>query len=85
MDIFAEQSGQFQEWLRKQTDLEQTLQLDNPFAGVRHTRLSEMLLHLVNHGTYHRGNVSTMLRQLGYASAMSDYAFFWYQEPVETM
>ena len=25
----------------------------------------QMLLHLVNHGSYHRGQVTTMLRQLG--------------------
>jgi uncharacterized damage-inducible protein DinB len=85
MDLYGELSGQFHQWLRDQTDLEQTLLLDNPFAGVRQTRLSEMLFHLVNHGTYHRGNISTMLRQLGYASAMNDYAFFCYREPLEAM
>ncbi len=85
MHLYGDLSGQFQQWLGGQTDLEQTLLLDNPFAGVRQTRLSEMLFHLVNHGTYHRGNISTMLRQLGYASAMNDYALFWYQEPVEAM
>lgn len=87
MDLYTELSGQFQQWLDQRTvlDLEQTLLLDNPFAGVRQTRLSEMLFHLVNHGTYHRGNISTMLRQLGYASAMNDYAFFWYQESMEAI
>lgn len=87
MDLYTELSGQFQQWLGQRTvlDLEQTLLLDNPFAGVRQTRLSEMLFHLVNHGTYHRGNISTILRQLGYASAMNDYAFFWYQESMDAI
>jgi uncharacterized damage-inducible protein DinB len=31
----------------------------------------EMLQHVVNHGTYHRGQVTTMLRQLGAAPAQS--------------
>jgi len=31
----------------------------------------EMLQHLVNHGTYHRGQVTTMLRQLGAAPPRS--------------
>ncbi|WDH83678.1 DinB family protein [Paenibacillus urinalis] len=70
----------YSEWLSSQTDLEQTILLNNPFAGVRQTRLSEILMHVVNHGTYHRGNVSTMLRQLGHASTMNDYSFYWYQE-----
>ncbi len=31
----------------------------------------EMVQHVVNHGTYHRGQVTTMLRQLGAAPARS--------------
>lgn len=84
-NIFAQLSEQYGEWFRNQADLEQTILLDNPYAGIRQTRLSEIVLHLVNHGTYHRGNVSTMLRQLGHASAMNDYALFWYQQPVESI
>ncbi|MEH6936025.1 DinB family protein [Bacillus sp. JJ783] len=81
---FAELAEQYREWFRSQTDLEQTILLDNPFASIRQTRLSEIVLHVVNHGTYHRGNVSTMLRQLGHASTMNDYSLFWYQESVES-
>ncbi|MCP1182572.1 DinB family protein [Paenibacillus sp. 1781tsa1] len=83
MQMFADLSAQSSEWLQGQTNLEQTVLLDNPFAGVRETSLSEMVFHLVNHGTYHRGNVSTMLRQLGHASIMNDYSLFWYQEPAQ--
>ncbi|PEM33827.1 DinB family protein [Bacillus pseudomycoides] len=82
---FAELAEQYREWFRSQTDLEQTILLDNPFANIRQTRLSEIVLHVVNHGTYHRGNVSTMLRQLGHASTMNDYSLFWYQESVESI
>ncbi|MCZ8521791.1 MULTISPECIES: DinB family protein [Paenibacillus] len=82
---FALLSEQYREWFRSQADLEQPLLLDNPFAGIRLTRLSEIVLQVVNHGTYHRGNISTMLRQLGHASTMNDYSLFWYQEPAESM
>jgi len=81
--LYDELAQQFKEWILRHTDLEQTIVLDNPFAGVRTTRYSEILLHVVNHGTYHRGNISTMLRQLGHASVMNDYALFWYQESAE--
>ncbi|MEK4074725.1 DinB family protein [Paenibacillus sp. FSL M7-0656] len=81
IQCFTDLSAQYSEWLRGQTDLEQTILLDNPFAGVRETSLSDIVIHVVNHGTYHRGNVSTMLRQLGHASIMNDYSLFWYQEP----
>ncbi|WP_145146363.1 DinB family protein [Paenibacillus xylanexedens] len=83
IQCFNDLSAQYNEWFQGQADLEQTVLLDNPFAGVRETSLSEMVFHLVNHGTYHRGNVSTMLRQLGHASIMNDYSLFWYQEPAQ--
>src|SRR5471032_3327729 len=31
----------------------------------------QMIVHVVNHGTYHRGQVATLLRQLGAAPAQS--------------
>jgi uncharacterized damage-inducible protein DinB len=77
---FAELSEQYKQWLSSQADLEQTIVLDNPYVGIRETRLSEIVLQVANHGTYHRGNVTTMLRQLGHASTMNDYALFWYQQ-----
>jgi uncharacterized damage-inducible protein DinB len=39
--------------------------------------LRQMLQHLVNHGTYHRGQVATMLRQLGATPNSSDLIFFY--------
>ncbi|MGF2618331.1 hypothetical protein FZC84_13245 [Rossellomorea vietnamensis] len=36
----------------------------------------ELLQHLVNHGTYHRGNISAMLRQQGYAGHSTDYIYY---------
>ncbi|MDO3411743.1 DinB family protein [Saccharibacillus sp. CPCC 101409] len=77
---FAELNRQFETWIDAGPDLEQTFILNNPYVGPRETGRSEIVLHLVNHGTYHRGNVSTMLRQLGHASTMTDYIFFWYQD-----
>ncbi|MCM3785157.1 DinB family protein [Neobacillus mesonae] len=81
---FDQLSEQYREWFQSHPDLEQTILLDNPFAGIRQTRLSEIVLHAANHGTYHRGNISTMLRQLGHASTMNDYSLFWYQVPAES-
>jgi uncharacterized damage-inducible protein DinB len=38
--------------------------------------LHEMLVHVVNHSTYHRGQVATMLRQLGKTPQSTDYLVF---------
>ncbi|WP_353048595.1 DinB family protein [Exiguobacterium sp. s127] len=33
---------------------------------------------MANQGSYHRGNIMTMLRQLYETSIMMDYSLFWY-------
>lgn len=40
----------------------------------------QMLQHVVNHGSYHRGQVTTMLRQLGAAPAKSVDLITYYRE-----
>jgi uncharacterized damage-inducible protein DinB len=40
----------------------------------------QMLQHMVNHGSYHRGQVTTMLRQLGAAPAKSMDLIAFYHE-----
>ena len=45
--------------------------------GVTYTRpLWEPVLHLVNHSTYHRGQVVSQLRQLGYEPPSTDLIYF---------
>ncbi|ANF96667.1 DinB family protein [Paenibacillus bovis] len=77
-EVLHQLSEQYHACLQEQTDLEQRILVDNPYAGIREVSLSEILLHVANHGTYHRGNISTMLRQLGHASTMTDYVLYWY-------
>jgi uncharacterized damage-inducible protein DinB len=44
------------------------------FDGKKFTRvLGGALFHVANHGTYHRGQVATLLRQLGHTAASTDY------------
>ncbi|WP_439021959.1 DinB family protein [Bacillus thuringiensis] len=76
---FEELASQYEEWMNSQKDLEQKINLNNPWSGARETAYSEILFHVVNHGTYHRGNITTMLRQQGHASTMNDLALYWYQ------
>ncbi len=57
-------------------------QLDEEFTwtnlkGVTHTLpFRGVLLHFVNHATYHRGQVVSLLRQLGYQPPQTDLAYF---------
>jgi uncharacterized damage-inducible protein DinB len=40
-------------------------------------RLDHILQHVVNHSTYHRGQITTQLRTLGANPAMTDYLYYW--------
>lgn len=39
-------------------------------------RLQDMLIHVVNHSTYHRGQITLMFRQLGHAPPSTDFVVF---------
>jgi uncharacterized damage-inducible protein DinB len=41
----------------------------------------QILLHLTNHGSYHRGQVSNMLRQLGRTPAKQDLIVYYRDHP----
>ena len=43
----------------------------------------QMVQHVVNHGSYHRGQVTTMLRQLGAAPPKSTDLIAYYREKAE--
>lgn len=42
--------------------------------------LVELMQHLVNHGTYHRGQVTTLLRQVGGETVPLDMSFFFREQ-----
>lgn len=45
--------------------------------GIAHENTCyEIIQHVVSHGTYHRGNISAMLRQLGNKTVSTDYIYF---------
>jgi len=48
--------------------------------GVYCNPLWQSMLHLVNHGTYHRGQITTMLRQLGAQPILTDLMHFYREQ-----
>jgi uncharacterized damage-inducible protein DinB len=38
--------------------------------------LQDLLIHVVNHSTYHRGQIASMIRQLGTKPPQTDFVFF---------
>jgi uncharacterized damage-inducible protein DinB len=41
------------------------------------TPIWEIILHVVNHGTYHRGQITSMIRQLGHKATNLDLIRFY--------
>lgn len=64
------QSKQWKEWIDISTEegLNNTFNYTNRKNNKFTQPITEMLLHLFNHQTYHRGQLITMLRQEGFTS-----------------
>jgi uncharacterized damage-inducible protein DinB len=60
-----------------QHDLDRVMEYKTMKFGVYTNPLWQSMLHLVNHGTYHRGQITTMLRQLGAQPILTDLMHFY--------
>ena len=65
-----------------QSDLDREMEYKTLRFGVYRNPLWQSMLHLVNHGTYHRGQVTTMLRQLGAEPLLMDLMHFYRERPL---
>ena len=66
-NLLQQQNRQWQDWVASAT--EPALQHEFIYYNSRKERFKQpvyqMLMHMFNHGTYHRGQIVTMLRELG--------------------
>jgi uncharacterized damage-inducible protein DinB len=60
-----------------QADLGRVFEYKTLKFGVYRNPLWESMQHLANHGTYHRGQVTTLLRQLGAQPIATDLMHFY--------
>jgi len=60
--------------------VERTIEYQDLRGNVQSDVLWQMLQHVVNHGTYHRGQITTMLRQLDAAPPKSMDLIAFYRE-----
>jgi uncharacterized damage-inducible protein DinB len=62
-----QQNRQWQEWVSNATEaaLDHVFQYQNARKEQFKQPIYQMILHVFNHGTYHRGQLVNMLRQLG--------------------
>ena len=60
-----------------QGDLDRVLEYKTFNFGVYKNPLWQSMQHLANHGTYHRGQVATLIRQLGAKPILTDLMHFY--------
>jgi uncharacterized damage-inducible protein DinB len=65
-----------------QSDLDRVFEYKTLKFGVYSNPLWQSMQHLVNHGTYHRGQVTTLLRQHGVNPVLTDLMHFYRERAV---
>ncbi|KAA0836143.1 DinB family protein [Bacillus paralicheniformis] len=76
VSIFQDTALQYETFFENLEDPDGEITIAHPALGEIKTPVSELLHHVVNHGTYHRGNISAMLRQMGEAGVPTDYVYY---------
>ncbi len=81
---WTEQEGRLLNFVGKlrQEDLDQVMEYKTLKFGVYRNPLWQSMQHLVNHGTYHRGQITTLLRQLGAQPILTDLMHFYRERAV---
>jgi uncharacterized damage-inducible protein DinB len=76
---WAEQEGRLLTFVGKltQEDLNRMMEYQTMKFGVYRNRLWQSMQHVVNHGTYHRGQITTLLRQLGAQPILTDLMHYY--------
>lgn len=77
--MFDELSEQYETFLNKLANLDTVVPYHHPRYGTLQASYTEIIQHVVNHGTYHRGNIAAMLRQLGHVGYPTDYVYYLYE------
>lgn len=73
---FSTVAKRYHDFLEALADPDAYSNYAHPTAGTLRARYTDIVQHVVNHGTYHRGNITAMLRQMGIPGVSTDYV--WY-------
>ncbi|GAA5101435.1 hypothetical protein GCM10023210_41210 [Chryseobacterium ginsengisoli] len=60
----------------KNSDLDQIIEYKNSRGTSFENSIFEMLFHAINHSTYHRGQLNSLLKQSGIEPVLTDYIFY---------
>ncbi|MBD8500826.1 DinB family protein [Paenibacillus arenosi] len=73
---YADVAVQYRTHVGALQNLDETRVYTHPVFPTLTATYAELIMHVVNHATYHRGNITAMLRQLGYKGISTDYVHY---------
>jgi uncharacterized damage-inducible protein DinB len=71
--MVEEADEQWMNFLDENEDFDRVMKYHNYVGDYFENNVQQIMIHLVNHGTYHRGQVAMLLRQNGYEPVNTDY------------
>lgn len=77
--LYQELYTDYKAELKSKDDLFEILDVRHPQAGPISISIADLVRQVVNHGTYHRGNIAAMIRQQGHKGVNTDYIAYLYQ------
>lgn len=78
-NLFGEAEQSYASFFDQLDDPDAGISINHPRYGSLQTTVAELVGHVVNHGTYHRGNITAMLRQMGHSGVPTDYVFYLFE------
>ncbi len=76
LERLKDSSQEWLDYLYNSVDIEGTIQYTNSKGDEYESRLADILTHVVNHGTHHRGQVALLLREKDIDPPASDFIFY---------
>jgi uncharacterized damage-inducible protein DinB len=77
--LYEEAERSYASFFGQLDDPDADLTISHPRYGKLDTSVADLVRHVANHGTYHRGNITAMLHQMGHSGVPTDYVFYLFE------
>ena len=80
-ECVSHSTSQTSEWINllenmSEKDLDKRIEYTNSKGEIYNNTIKDIVMHLINHSTYHRAQIATLVRQAGGEPAKTDYIFY---------
>lgn len=72
-NMVEEADQQWMSFIKKHESFDRIMKYHNYVGDYFENNVQQIMIHLVNHGTYHRGQVAMLLRQKGFEPVNTDF------------